>query len=192
MNIRMKNLERLALDEMEKFLISNAKLDFTPGDAGARYALVERVLTGQGYRKLTRRERGIVRRFLQKVTCFSRAQLSRLIGQWRRTRRVRRKPAQRPTFPRRYSSADAALLAEVDAAHEDLSGPAVCHILQREFEVYGNAAFERLAGISASHIYNLRRSGAYRAVRVRVQHTQSRRVAIAERRRPDPKTSRDT
>jgi len=187
MNIRMNNLERLTLDEMEKFVTSNAKVDFTPGDAGARYALVERVLAAQGYRKLARRERGIVRRFLQKVTCFSRAQLSRLIGQWRRTRRIRRKAAQRPSFPRRYSSADAALLAEVDTAQEDLSGPAVRHILRREFEVYGNTAFERLAGISASHIYNRRRSSAYRAVRVRLQHTQARKVAIAERRRPEPK-----
>lgn len=187
MNIRMKNLERLTLDEMEEFVTNNSKVAFEAADQEGRYGLVERVLQAQGYRKLARRDRGIVRRFLMKVTCFSRAQMNRLIGQWRRGRRVRRKPAQRPTFPRRYSSADAALLAAVDAAHEDLSGPAVRHILRREFEVYGDAAFQRLAGISASHIYNLRRSAAYRAVRVRVQHTQARKISIAERRRPDPK-----
>jgi hypothetical protein len=62
----------------------------------------------------------------------------------------------------------------VDAAHEDLSGPAVRHILQREWEVYGKSEYERLAGISASHVYNLRCSSAYRKVRVRVEHTQAR------------------
>ena len=188
MNIRMKNLERLSLDEMEEFVASNAKVEFEAGEREARYSFVERVLQVQGYRKLARRERGTVRRFLMKVTCLSRAQMSRLIGQWRKSRRVKRRPAQRPNFPRRYTSADAALLATVDAAHEDLSGPAVRHILQREFAVFGDAAFERLARISASHIYNLRRSTSYRSVRVRVQHTQARKVSIAERRRPDPKS----
>jgi hypothetical protein len=47
--------------------------------------------------------------------------------------------------------------------------------------------FERLAGISASHIYNLRKSAAYRKIRVRVQHTRARQVSIGERRKPDPK-----
>jgi hypothetical protein len=45
----------------------------------------------------------------------------------------------------------------------------------------------RLDAISASHIYNLRRSAAYCSVRVRVQHTQARQVSIAEPRKPDPK-----
>jgi hypothetical protein len=53
--------------------------------------------------------------------------------------------------------------------------------------VFGNEKFQRLAGISASHIYNLRRSAAYRKIRVRVAHTQGSKVSIGERRRPDPK-----
>lgn len=187
MNIRMKNLEGLTLSEMEEFVKTNHKVAFEPGEREVRYGFVERVLQGHSYRKLSRSERGTVRRFLAKVTCFSRAQLNRLIGKWRRTRRVGSKLAQRPTFPRRYTSADAALLATVDAAHEDLSGPAVRHILEREFQVYRDRSFERLAGISASHIYNLRRSAAYRSIRVRVRHTQARQVSIAERRKPDPK-----
>jgi hypothetical protein len=121
------------------------------------------------------------------VTGLSRAQVTRLIARWQQTRRVQRKPARRPQFPRRYSAEDAQRLAAVDAAHEDLSGPAVRHILQREFEVYGNADYQRLAGISVSHIYNLRRCGAYRTIRVRIEHTRARQVSIGERRRPDPK-----
>src|ERR1700747_1542560 len=110
MNIGMKNLEGLTLSEMEEFVKTNQKVTLEAGEREARYGFVERVLQGHSYRKLSRSERGTVRRFLAKVTCFSRAQLNRLIGKWRRTRRVRRKPAQRPSFPRRYTSADAALL----------------------------------------------------------------------------------
>ncbi len=74
----------------------------------------------------------------------------------------------------------------MDAAHEDLSGPAIRRILQREYAVFGKAEFERLAALSVSHLYNLRRSLAYRRRRVRVETTQSKPASIAERRRPEP------
>src|SRR2546427_6729526 len=102
-------------------------------------------------------------------------------------RRVKRKPACRPSFARRYTAADITLLAGVDAAHEDLSGPASRRVMQREHDVFGKVEYERLAGISVSHIYNLRNSTVYRSQRVRVQHTQARQVSIAQRRKPDPR-----
>lgn len=182
----MTNLERLTLSEMEDFVASNRGVKIDPAEGGGGYKLIERVLRAQGYRRLKKRAKGTIRRFLAKVTGFSRAQLTRLIARWLQTRRVERKPARRPAFTSRYRSEDVALLAAVDAAHEDLSGPAVRHIFKREFEVYGDLAYERLAGISASHIYNLRGSAAYRKIRVRVLHTQARQVSIAERRRPEP------
>ena len=182
----MENLERLTLIEMEEFVKSHRGLKIVAASGGT-YVFIERVLRAQAYRRLKKTAKGTVRRFLAKVTGLSRAQITRLITRWQQTRRVIRRLAQRPQFPRRYRPEDAALLAALDAAHEDLSGPAVRHICQREFEVFGNAEYERLAGISASHIYNLRRSAAYRKVRLRVEHTQARQVSIGARRRPDPK-----
>lgn len=186
MNIRMSNLERLTLAEMAEFVTSNQGIDCQAVEAEAVYGFLERVLKQQQYRKLSKGQKGMVRRFLARITGLSRAQLTRLIQRWMDTRRITRKPARRPSFARRYTEADIALLAEVDAVHEDLSGPAVRRLLERECEVYGNETFRRLAGISASHIYNLRRSSCYRKLRVHVQHTQARRVSIAERRRPEP------
>ncbi len=89
-----------------------------------------------------------------------------------------------PSFPRKYTAADIALLAGVDAAHEDLSGPAIRRVMQREHEVFGKKESVRLAGISVSHIYSLRDTAVNRSQRVRAQHTQAR---IAERRKPDPR-----
>jgi hypothetical protein len=83
MNIRMKNLEALTLEEMEEFVKTNHKVSFEPGEREARYRFVERVLQGHHYRKLNRNERGTIRQFLAKVTCFRRAQRNRLIGQGR-------------------------------------------------------------------------------------------------------------
>jgi hypothetical protein len=78
-------------------------------------------------------------------------------------------------------------LAAVDEAHETLSGPATRKILYREFYEYGDGRYERLASISVAHIYNLRKSRAYRDKRVRYQKTRPVQIAIGERRRPDPK-----
>jgi hypothetical protein len=187
MTIRMKNLERLSLAEMKEFVTTNRHVGWSAVEAAAVYGLIERVLKAHQYRRLKKGQKGIVRSFLAKVTALSRAQVTRLIQRWMETRRIERKPAQRPNFPRRYMAADMATLAEVDAAHEDLSGPAVRHLCRRGWEVFVDKRFQRLAAISASHIYNLRKSGTYRKIRVSVQHTQARQVSIGERRQPDPK-----
>jgi hypothetical protein len=186
MNISMKNLEGLTLAEMEEFVRGSRKVTLKMDGLDASYRFLEALLVGQQYRKLTRRERGIVRRFGVKVTGLSRAQVRRLISRWMIRRPIARQPARRPHLARRYTAEDVALLAEVDAAHEDLSGPAVRHILHREFAVYGKPEYERLAAISVSHLYNLRHSERYRRNRVWVHHTQARQVSIAERRKPDP------
>jgi transposase InsO family protein len=67
-----------------------------------------------------------------------------------------------------------------------LSGPATQKILHREFHDYGNERYRRLAGISAPHIYNLRKSRVYREKKITFQKTRPVKVNIGERRRPDP------
>jgi len=65
---------------------------------------------------LKKGQKGIVRRFLVKITGLSRAQITRLIQRFLTTRRVVGKPARRPSFPTRYTPADIALLADIDEA----------------------------------------------------------------------------
>ena len=186
MTFQVHEAERLSIEQMREFLQGSRQLEFALEGKTAVYEFLERVLRAQHYGQRSRAERGVVRAYLAKLSGLSRAQTTRLIGRWMQARQVRPLPPRRPSFPRRYRSCDIALLARVDAAHEDLSGPAICRILQREYTVYGKAEFERLAGLSVSHLYNLRRSEAYRRRRVRVQATHGRPVSIAERRKPDP------
>jgi hypothetical protein len=186
MTFTMQNLETLSLAEMTEFVQGNRGIRFNVGEKDTVYAFVESVLKAQRYRRLSKGQRGIVRRFLAKITGRSRAQLSRLIRRWLQTKHVLGKRSRRPRFPRRYTAADVALLAAVDAACEALSGPAVRHILRREYTVFGKAEYARLARLSVSHLYNLRHSVLYRSHRLAVHHTEARQVSIAERRKPDP------
>jgi hypothetical protein len=52
------------------------------------YPLMERVLKRQQYRRLTKGQRGVVLRFLTKVSRHSRAQVTRLVRRWMDQRRV--------------------------------------------------------------------------------------------------------
>lgn len=183
----MKNLDTLNLTEMEQLLSGSRKVTFQIEDTAEKYKLIAAVLKTQRYAQLDKQAKGIVRRFLQVVTTTSRAQLTRLIARWTQDRKIVRRPAVRPAFRVRYSAEDIALLADTDAAHEDLSGPALRHILRREFELFGNQQYQHLANISVSHLYNLRQSPAYRKHRVKFQRTQASHVSIGERRKPDPK-----
>jgi hypothetical protein len=98
MQIRMTNLEQLSLSEMEDLLSGSGKVTWEAKDIASKYAIIAAVLKAQSYRKLSKPERGIVRQFLAKVTATSRAQLTRLIGQWMQDRKIARKPAKRPSF----------------------------------------------------------------------------------------------
>jgi hypothetical protein len=186
MKFQVNQTDRLSIDQMREFLQGSRQIEFTPEGKTAIYGFVERVLQHQHYGRLGKSQRGTIRSYLMKLTGLSRAQTTRLIARWNQTREVRPLPPHRPNFPRRYRASDIALLAKVDAAHEDLSGPAIRRILLREFSVYGKPEFERLAGLSVSHLYNLRHSVSYGRRRVQVETTRSRIVSIAERRKPDP------
>ena len=187
MSIQMKDPEEMSLEQMKSLVESSRTVRFAIADREACYGLVERVLTNRRYEALGREQRGTVRQFLVRVTGRSRAQITRLISQWVETRTIQAKTPARRRFATRYTAADARLLAEVDAAHEDLSGPAVKRILRREYEIYSRKEFERLAQISVSHLYNLRGSKAYQKVRVRVEPTRASQVNIGERRKPEPR-----
>jgi transposase InsO family protein len=147
---------------------------------------VNQVLEQQSYRKLERAGRGLVRRYLQKMTGLSRAQITRLITQHLNGQPVQVKRYRRRRFPTRYTRADAELLAQVDEAHETLSGPATQKILQREFYDFGDPRFQRLAELSVAHLYRLRQSRIYRQRRVNYRPTRPAVVAIGERRAPQP------
>ena len=186
MTFQVHEAEQQSIEQMREFLQGSRQLEFALQGKAAVYQFLERILQAQHYGRCSRSERGVVRAYLIKLTGLSRAQITRLIGRWNETRQVRPLAPRRPSFARRYRSSDIALLAQVDAAHEDLSGPAIRRILQREYTVFGHVEFERLATLSVSHLYNLRRSVAYRRRRVRVETTQGKPVSIAERRRPEP------
>ena len=158
----MQNAESLSPAQIRAFLQANQEIDFTGQSRAEVYAWVQRTLVSQEYGSQNKPAKGILRAYVSKVTGLSRAQTTRLIGGYLETGQVKAQPYRRRRFASKYTAGDIALLAQVDRAHERLSGPATQCILKREYEEYGKAEFERLAEISVGHLYNLRSSARYR------------------------------
>jgi transposase InsO family protein len=182
----MKNGERLSLEQIRTFLAASEEFRFEANNREEIYGWVTGTLVEQEYGGQKREAKGLLRRYVRKMTGLSRAQVTRLIGQYLESGVVKESNYRRNRFANRYQAADVKLLAEVDEAHETLSGPATQKILHREFHDYGNQRFQQLAGISAPHIYNLRKSRVYREKKITFQKTRPVKVSIGERRRPDP------
>lgn len=183
----MQEVENQSLEEIRKLLESSQEMQFRAEGRQEIYGWVDRILRQHSYGKLGRADKGLVRRYLMKMTGLSRAQVARLISQFETGRAVRVTRYRRHRFARRYTSADVALLVEVDQAHGTMNGGATKRILEREYEVFGKARYERLAAISVAHLYNLRNSAGYRRQRIDYTTTQPTPTAIGDRRKPEPK-----
>src|SRR5580692_6877261 len=75
-----------------------------------------------GLCSLRRSGNGLVKRYIEKVTGLSRAQVTRLIDRYVKSGILRTRRGRGRRFTARYTPADIALLAEVDEAHETRSG----------------------------------------------------------------------
>jgi transposase InsO family protein len=182
----MQNAENLSQEQIREFLESSAGIEFGGGGRSEVYAWTERALVAQEFGRHGKKERGVIRAYVEKMTGLSTSQMTRLIRTYLDTGSVREKPYRRHEFAVRYTDVDIALLAEVDRAHERLSGPATRWILKRAYEQFGQQEYVRLAGISVAHLYNLRHSVRYRRQAAVFEPTRPTAVSIGERRKPDP------
>ena len=82
----MKEAEKLSLEEIRAFLGASEGVGFEGRKREEMYEWVNGTLRQQGFENMKRSARGIVRRYLEKLTGLSRAQVTRLItllSEWR-------------------------------------------------------------------------------------------------------------
>jgi len=182
----MTDARVMSIDELKAFLASSDVLTFKGNSREETYRWIERTLRTYRYCSCPRSEKGMIRSYMQKITGLSAAQLTRLIGRFRCTSHVRVRPYKRHCFPTKYTREAKLLLAEVDDAHERLSGKATAAIFKREYELFGKEEFNRLSNISVAHLYRLRQSSFYRNHTLTIEKTKPSSCQYGERRRPDP------
>ena len=175
------------IEQVRQFMGGSEALEFRALSVGEKYKWIEEVLIRFRYHRLKRVEKGVIRRYVERITGYSRSQVSRLITEYKRRGRIKQVLYRRHQFPRKYSQAEVILLAKTDELHGWLSGPATKKIMEREYEVYGHTEFENISRISVAHLYNLRGSNAYRGITRRFTKTKPAVSRIGERIKPEAK-----
>jgi len=186
MVIDMNDAKLQTLEQLRAFVHGTVTVEFSLAGA-ERYEFVARTLRRFGYPRLKRRDKTVVLRFLERVSGYSRQQLTRLVGRAAsRAPLVKRYRGSRTSFARTFSDADVRLLAHTDSLHGTLSGPATKKLMERAWGVFRDPLYERLATISVAHLYNLRKRAGYIRHRQAWTKTRAVKLAIGERRAPAP------
>ena len=156
------------------------------GTIEEKYNWIEHALMRLRYFSIKKKAKGEVRKYIALVSGYSISQLTRLILKKRNIGKIKRSVVKRNRFDIRYGAVDIALLLKTDNAHGRISGPATRKILEREYAVFGNNAYENIKRISVSHIYNLRQTRRYESGALTFTKTNPVDRNIGERRKPEP------
>jgi transposase InsO family protein len=151
-----------------------------------RNAWVAGKLKRTRYFSLSKKDKSTIREYIMSTTGLSRSQLTRLISQYKTHKWIGKKQPHKNVFPRIYTNEDILLLIKTDLAHQQVSGSTTKKLFERAYKIFDNKAYERLAGISIAHIYNLRKSTFYQRQRRHFTKTERSPVNIGERRKPHP------
>jgi hypothetical protein len=103
------------LEQIREFLAGTSDVVFSvPSNELARRTFIEAVLLRFRYVELPKGQRGVLYRYMQRVSSYSRQHLDRLIVQYRETKSL--KPlvrSSRTSFKRTYRAADVALASRI-------------------------------------------------------------------------------
>ena len=186
MTINMTDSHIISITQIKEFLKVSSVIKFKAASKEEKYKWIDDVLNRFKYFGLRKKDRGIVRGYIVKMTGLSQSQLTRIIAKKKNFGKVFLNSTARHRFPRKYDATDIALLIETDNAHNRLSGPATKRILKREYKIFGKKEYQNISQISPAHIYNLRGTRQYISCSKTIKKTNPTKVPIGERRKPDP------
>lgn len=182
----MNDYHLKTLAQVRAFLDGTQAVEFSLHNQQSRYDFIRRSLIRFRYHQLSKPDKGLLLSFMSHVSGYSRIQVKRLTKVWLERGSLQPRFSAGNGFTRKYTDADQRLLAKLDELHGTLSGPATKKLCERAWQLFGLADYQRLAGISVAHLYNLRRARIYQRSRRHFEKTRAKPSTIGERRKPQP------
>ena len=187
MVIMMNDSKLNRLAQIKSFLAETEAVEFNKKSKKEAYCWIEETLSRFHYVILSKKEKGLIRRYLMKITGYSRAQLTRQINQYRKTGQVKIKEYDRHRFEKKYTNKDIQFLAHTAQLHDSPNGTALKKTLERMAREYGKEEYLNIANISVSHIYNLKKNVSYlRSIASYQKTNKGKGKAIGQRCKPEP------
>jgi hypothetical protein len=140
--MKIENLD--TIEALEEFLLGNQLVAFSVlGNKTERYSFIRKTLVKFDYITLPRKDKGIVIRYLIKMTEYSRQQLTRLIKQYTKTGKINWTPCRSNGFTKKYADNDIVLLAKTDELHDTPCGHAVKKLCERAHDMFDDKAYRK-------------------------------------------------
>lgn len=177
MHITMDDSRLTTIAQLRDFLKASQGMAVSSEetDIEEKYSCIDKTIDRLVYHVLNKKDKKVVVNYLRKITSYKHTQLFRLINRAEKGN-LKRVPYRRIHPHRIYTSRDIKLLEKTDELHLRLSDMATKEILRREYERFGHQEFQTIAGVSHSHINNLRDAPIYK--NSWVNHTKARVVPI--------------
>lgn len=184
MKVTMNDSRLTNVIQLRAFLKGSRNIKFSLASSSLtqRYRFIDDTVDRLKYSGLSKKDKGVVIEYLQKITGYRHAQISRLVKR-ASFGKLKRKLYKRVNPNRKYSSRDIKLLEKTDELHLRLNDLATKEIMRRECEIFGHQEYANIAGVSARHINNLRQSDIYR--QSYVNHTKPTVIPIGETKKPE-------
>src|ERR1700719_666185 len=119
--IIMENSRLVNFIQIKEFLQGTNHVDLSVTCRKERYAFVKKTFDGFKYTTLSKKQKGLVRRYIRKVTGYSKAQIARVLAASFHGNPYRT-DYKRHVFSRKYTAVDILLLAKTDNLHGRLNG----------------------------------------------------------------------
>ena len=186
MTITMNDSNLKTIDDLRIFLSASQTMQFKRLNQFESYQWVEDTLIKFEYLALNKFEKGIVKRYIMRMSQYSRAQITRFIKMYHDSGEVYIQNYQRNTFTIKYSDDEIKLLAQMDEIHGFPNAFAIkcrLHILAQKDPLYKN-----LSEISVAYIYKIRKSVRYQRMTKCYKKTKPSRSGqgIGRRAKPEP------
>ena len=183
----MKLEELKTIEQISQFLDGTQSVIFNVDSRKIeRYKWLQHELIRFGYLTQSKENKGILTRYLMKISRYSRQQLSRLIKQYRVTGYIKDHHVVSKGFKTTYFPEDIRLVAKMDELYDTPCGHTIKKLCERAYHVFDEPEYERISRISISHLYNLRKTITYTRIRNNYEKTKFKKSTIGERRKPDP------
>jgi len=188
MKINMNDSSITTIEDMRKFLNTSEKIKFDRESSESVYEWMRELLVKFGYIQLSKPNKGLVKKYIEKLTGYSRAQITRLVRQYVKTGYIKsnNKSDKKHKFKKKYSNNDICLIAKTSLAHNKPNGMALKALLKRAYEVYEDISFETVRNISVSYLYIIMQTTTFKRIAGAYEKTKPKVTNIGVRRKPEP------
>ena len=188
MTLNMNDDHLVSVAQIKEFAKLNNGAKFKSNSSKVEtYKWIGKTLGKFRYVSLKKKEKSIVKKYVITMTGYSEGTVDKLIRKKKEVGTLIPKDERNQnSFATFYEPVDISLLADVANVTLNQNGRALKEMMKSMYFDYNDIRFEKLAGISVSHLYNLKKSNVYQTKASHYTKTNPVQRDIGIRKKPEP------